>query len=71
MYLFDKPFTYDEKYQIIDTLKAQLTELCECNDKNEILILLSSIMDKFSLLGRHRCKEIDIQEEQEFYDYGY
>lgn len=72
MYLFDKPFTRDEKYQLIDTIKAQLKELCNSKDKNEILLLVSSIMDKLSLLGRHRCLEIDIQEkEQEFEDYGY
>ena len=70
MYLFDKPFTEEGKSQLVKEVEKQITELRCSKDKNEILQLVASIMDKLSLLAYNRNLQIDIkQKEKELYNY--
>ena len=56
--LLDRPFTNDEKRQILDMLQGNINRISVSNDIEEIMRQLNFAVDRISAVAYSRIKEL-------------
>ena len=60
--LLDRPFTNDEKRQILDMLRGNINRISVSNDIEEIMCQLNFAVDRLSAVAYSRIKELTGEE---------
>lgn len=61
--LLDRPFTTDEKREILDMLQGNINRISVSNDVEEIVCQLNFAMDRLSAVAYSRIKELTEEED--------
>ena len=61
--LLDRPFTNDEKREILDMLRGNISRISVSNDIEEIMCQLNFAVDRLSAVAYSRIKELTEREE--------
>ena len=61
--LLDRPFTNEEKRQILDMLRGNITRISVSNDIEEIMCQLNFAVDRLSAVAYSRIKELTGEED--------
>ncbi|WP_072524950.1 hypothetical protein [Clostridium sp. Marseille-P3244] len=61
--LLDRPFTTDEKREILDMLRGNISRISVSNDIEEIVCQLNFAVDRLSAVAYSRIKELTEREE--------
>lgn len=61
--LLDRPFTTDEKMEILDMLRGNINRISVSNDIEEIMCQLNFAVDRLSAVAYSRIKELTEREE--------
>lgn len=61
--LLDRPFTTDEKREILDMLRGNINRISVSNDIEEIMCQLNFAVDRLSAVAYSRIKELTEREE--------
>lgn len=61
--LLDRPFTTDEKREILDMLRGNISRISVSNDIEEIMCQLNFAVDRLSAVAYSRIKELTEREE--------
>lgn len=61
--LLDRPFTTDEKREILDMLRGNISRISVSNDIEEIVCQLNFAVDRLSAVAYSRIKELTERED--------
>lgn len=61
--LLDRPFTTNEKREILDMLRGNISRISVSNDIEEIMCQLNFAVDRLSAVAYSRIKELTEREE--------
>ena len=61
--LLDRPFTNEEKRQVLDMLRGNINRISVSNDIEEIMCQLNFAVDRLSAVAYSRIKELTEREE--------
>ena len=61
--LLDRPFTTDEKMEILDMLRGNINRISVSNDIEEIMCQLNFAVDRLSAVAYSRIKELTERED--------
>ena len=61
--ILDRPFTTDEKREILDMLQGNINRISVSNDIEEIMCQLNFAVDRLSAVAYSRIKELTEREE--------
>ena len=62
--LLDRPFTNEEKRQILDMLRGNINRISVSNDIEEIMCQLNFAVDRLSAVAYSRIKELTGEENR-------
>ena len=61
--LLDRPFTNEEKRQVLDMLRGNINRISVSNDIEEIMCQLNFAVDRLSAVAYSRIKELTERED--------